>query len=704
MSHQLLIEIGVEELPPSEMPTVLPALEDAVRHMLDELRLSAGGLRILATPRRLAFAVTDLATAQASRVVSIVGPPKKAAFNADGKPTKAAEGFARTHAVTIEQLIEVHTDRGEYLAVERAEPGRPAAEVLPAAIERLIMDLPFAKRMRWGEGDARFARPIRWIVALLDRLVLPLSIAGVTAARRTFGHRFLGPPNGFELPSADAGNYVDALAEAHVIADVATRRGRIRDALARAVAAPLHVVEDDETIDRIVHLVEAPAPVVGTFPERFLTLPRQVVEMPIRQHQKSFTVEGPEGTLVPMFVTISNMPTIADSDIRRGNERVIKARLADADFYFREDLRLTPEARIPLLRGVVFQERLGTMAEKADRLVSLVEFLGTDLATEERAVCRRAAQLAKTDLTSGMVREFPELQGIIGEEYALRASEPLAVGRAIREHYLPRSADDELPGSRPGAILAIADKIDTVVGCIGVGLMPTGSQDPFGLRRQANGVIQIALATDFGPALSLSALVDRALGGLEGKLTESTPDARARVLEFLRARMMTILTSPARWRNDVVEAVLVAGFDNPADVVKRIEALTALMARHDWEPLVVTFKRTVNILPLDVTDEVLPERFIDEAERVLYAETTARRERVRQATAEGRYADALSELAALRPAVDSFFDSVLVMAKDHAIQANRLALLKAIAGLLLPIADLRRIHSPVSLPRDAPAN
>jgi len=387
-------------------------------------------------------------------------------------------------------------------------------------------------------------------------------------------------------------------------------------------------------------------------------------------------------------VTVSNMPGAEPGEIRRGNERVIRARLADAAFYFHEDLKIPPEERLALLKGMIFQERLGNLFEKTERLVALSDAVGRPGSPPTTETSRRAALLAKSDLASGMVREFPELQGIIGAEYALRGGEPREVAQAIREHYLPRTADDALPQTVAGAVLSVADKTDTVVGCLGVGLTPTGSQDPYGLRRQAHGVIQIAL--DGGVDVALSPLIDRALELFGAKLTESPARTRDRTLELFRSRLTAALTARGL-RTDVVEAVLARGFDHPASTLKRAEALTTLIGRPDWEPLVITFKRTINILPPRPVAAVEPSRFVHEAEHELYGATAAAAPLVQAALGSGDYARALTEVASLRPVVDRFFEAVLVMDRDPAVQENRLGLLTALANLLLPVADLRKI-------------
>jgi glycyl-tRNA synthetase beta chain len=687
-THALLFELGTEELPPSELPAVLRALAELAPRLFEEQRLVAEGLRVYSTPRRLAVTVERLAGAQLPQRLRVTGPPRKAAFDASGAPTKAAEGFARTQGVAVDQLQIVQTERGEYLAVEREEPGRPAAAVVPALLERLVGALPFAKQMRWGSGDARFSRPIRWVVALLDDAVLPLRLADVEAGRLTHGHRFLCP-QAIEL--AHARDYAAALERARVIPDVEARRALVRSQVAEAAAAHgVRAALDEGTLETVVHLVEHPMAIVGSFADSYLDLPREVVETPIRRHQKCFPTEDEGGRLAHLFVSVSNMPGSDPADIRRGNERVIRARLADADFYFREDLKVSPEKRLPALAAMVFQERLGSQLEKTERLTALVEWLAARVAPEAAPAAVRAARLSKSDLASGMVREFPELQGVMGEEYAARAGEGSLVARAIREQYLPRSADDALPASREGALLAIADKVDTIVGCIGVGLIPTGSQDPYGLRRGAQGVLQIALVTPCLP--SLADLVDRALALLAPKLSEAPATTRQRVLDLFHARLSSLMAARGL-RADIVEAVLSQGFDDPRHAVQRAEALGGLVGHPDWEPLTVAFKRAINILPARPIGAVDPARFVHDAERHLHEETAARRPRVLTSLEGGDYAAALRELSSLRPAVDRFFEAVMVMDPEPAIQENRLALLRALADLVLPIADLRKVQA-----------
>jgi glycyl-tRNA synthetase beta chain len=685
---RLLLEVGTEELPPSELPGVLEGMGPAARALFAELRLPCGDVTVFSSPRRLALAVADLADVQEARSTVVTGPPVKAAFDPSGAPTKAAVGFARTQGVAVEALTTVKTERGDYVAVHREEPRGRAADVLPDALTRFVLALPFAKQMRWGDGEHRFVRPVRWVVALLDGQVLPMTLGGLTAGRVTHGHRFLGPAAGVTLANADAAAYVERLREAHVIVDIESRRKAVW-AQCMSVLPPGHrAVEDEETLVTVVHLIEEPYAVLGSFPAEFLALPPEVVETPIRHHQKCLTVETESGRLAPMFVGIANMPDV-DGAIRRGYERVIRARLADADFYYRLDLQRPLADLVPQLGGIVFQDRLGTLLEKTERLVALTGLLAGDCGVPREPV-QRAALLAKADLASGMVREFPELQGVMGARYAEAGGEPAAVARAIREHYLPRSADDGVPGGLEGALLGIADRIDTIAGCIGIGLVPRGSEDPYALRRHAQGIVQIAIALRI--RMSLGTLVDRAIAQLSAKLTEPAEATRTAVLEFLRGRLATVLAARGH-RRDAIEAVLASGADDPADAARRADAVTSWTNRPDWDALAMTFRRVLNILPEQAPGAADPARFVDDAERRLHREVAARREAIEAATRRGDYEQALEAIAALRPAVDEFFTAVLVMDKDAAIRDNRLALLASLGGLMLAIADLRTIQT-----------
>lgn len=690
MSADFLFEVGTEEMPSGELPGVLDALRVQAPRLLEAERLAFGAVQAFVTPRRLTLLVRGLADRQEAEVRQVIGPPAAKAFDAAGKPTQAAVGFARAQQVPVAELRRVQTERGEYVAAVREIPGEPMERVLPGLLERLLAGLPFSKQMRWGLGDVRFIRPIRWVLALYGDRALDLTLWGVRAAPVSRGHRFLAPG---PFPVASVEGYLERLAAGHVVLDPEARRALIREQVVEAArAAGGAPVMDAGLLETITYMVEAPQAFVGRFPEAYLQLPRTLIETPIRHHQRSVPVEA-DGRLLPVFVAVSNLPTEDPAvleTIRRGHERVIRARLADADFYFREDRKVPLAERVPGLRGVVFQERLGTLYDKTQRLVALVETLATGLPEAARAEAVRAATLAKADLLTGSVREFPELEGFIGGEFALASGESPAVAQAIREQYLPRTAGDRLPASRLGAVLGVADRLDSVVACLGVGLVPTGSEDPYALRRQAQGLVAICLGVPL--RLSLGALIARALDLLADRLTEPREPVRARVLEFLRGRLLAALADRGV-RPDVAEAALASGFDDPHQAFLRARALMGFLARPDFNSLLVTFKRVVNILPPGFAGRVDPGVFAQAEEEELHGAFLARRDRVVAALQGEAYEVALEELAALRPHVDRFFTGVMVMVPDLRLQENRLALLAKIGALLLAIGDLRRLQT-----------
>lgn len=689
MTADLLFELGTEEMPAAELPEALAALRAQAPALLEAERLGFAAVEAFATPRRLALLVRGLADRQTAETRRAIGPPAARAFDQAGNPTQAAIGFARAQGIPVAELRRVQTERGEYVAAVREIPGEPLERVLPDLLERLLAALPFSKQMRWGQGEARFVRPIRWVLALYGGRPLPLTLRGVEATATSHGHRFLAPG---PFPVTSVEGYLQGLAARHVLLDPERRRAVIQEQVAEAAhAAGGTPVLDARLLETLTYMVEAPEAVLGRFPEGYLKLPRALLETPIRHHQRFVPVEA-DGRLLPVFVAVSNLPTEAPAVLeamRRGYERVVRARLADADFYFREDQKVPLAERVPALRGVIFQERLGTLYDKTQRLVALVDSLAAGVGEADREAARRAALLAKADLLTGSVREFPELQGFIGGEFALASGEPQAVAQALREQYLPRVAGDRLPASILGAVLSVADRLDSVVGCLGVGLVPTGSEDPYGLRRQAQGLVAICLDTPL--RLSLGALTDRALDLLADRLTEGREAVRERALEFLRGRLLAALLDRGI-RPDVAEAALASGFDDPHQALLRARALMGFLARPDFEPLLITFKRVVNILPPGFEGRVDPGAFVEAEEGELHGAFLARRERVVAALRGEAYEAALAELAALRPHVDRFFTGVMVMVEDLRLQQNRLALLAEIGTHLLAVGDLRRLQ------------
>jgi glycyl-tRNA synthetase beta chain len=686
MSAELFLEIGTEEIPAGFLRPAMNDLERLLRKELDAARIACGEMRAFATPRRLAIAVQGVARTQQRQELTVAGPSVKVAFDADGKPTRAAEGFARANGVGVEELSRMTTDKGEYLYLSKVEEGRPTADLLPELLPRVIAAIPFRKSMRWKDLDIRFARPMHWIVALYDGLVVPFGYGNLQAGNQSYGHRFMGPG---PFPVSGLQNWMEETRRHFVMVDPAERRDLIAREIERvAHAAGGELNTDPELLDEVAFLVEDPTPLCGSFEEKYLELPRELLITSMREHQRYFTLVGKDGKLLPRFITISNTRPEDPSVVVKGNERVLRARLSDAMFFWQEDRKVKLETRLDALKNVVYQQKLGTSYEKVMRFKELAVGLADQLDPAVKNLTERAALLAKCDLETGMVYEFPELQGVMGREYARLEGEDERVALAIHEHYLPVAAGGELPSDNVGAFVSIADKIDTICGCFGVGLIPTGTADPYALRRSAIGILNIIL--DRGYRLSLPQLVHKSVTLLAAKLTRPAAEVEKDVVEFIRLRLVNMLASqdlPA----DVVDAVLAAAFDDVVDAVARVTALAELKGREDFEPLAVAFKRVVNIIKGGVTTPVDAALFEADCEGALQRALQKAAGEVAKQVAAGDYPAALRTIAALRGPVDAFFDGVMVMAKDEMVRENRLALLTGVARLFEGIADFSRI-------------
>lgn len=684
-AKELFLEIGTEEIPAGFIPRAMAEMEAMITRELTNARLSYTTVQTMATPRRLALVVKGIPALQPDAEITATGPSKKAAFDADGNPTKAAEGFARGQGVTVADLQVVDTDKGEYLAVTKRESGRPTYELLSEMLPVLVANIPFKKSMRWGDLDVRFARPIHWIVALFDGSVVPFRFGNIESGSISRGHRFMANT---PFPVRDFSHYLDECERHFVIVDPERRKETIRRESHRvAVAAGGHLLPDEELLDQITYLVEYPSAVHGTFSPEFLVVPREVLITSMRSHQRYFSIVDGEGKLMPGFITINNTLTDDPSVVVKGNERVLRARLSDARFFFEEDQKVKLDARVEELKKVVYQQKLGTSFEKMERFKALAEGLADKLNPALKVQAGRTAWLCKADLVSGMVGEFPEVQGIMGREYALREGEDAAVANAIAEHYLPIQAGGELPATDLGAFVSIADKLDTVCGCFSVGLIPTGAADPYALRRATIGIISIIL--DRGYRLSLTELVNRSLDLLGTKLNRAKDQVAAEVLEFFRGRFTNLLGNECA--SDAVDAAVSAGFDDLVDVRARIAALAEFKSHPDFEPLAVAFKRIGNIIKEGTDALVDPSLFQDGAEAVLYQAFHEVKIRVGAAIEQGDWLEALTRIASLRGPVDGFFDKVMVMAEDPLVRTNRLALLTVIDRMLGRIADVSRI-------------
>ena len=680
MSKDLLLEIGTEEVPAHVMPYLLVDLKRLAGDMFAERRLAYESLRTIGTPRRAALLVTGLAERQEDVSTETRGPSVAIAFDAEGNPTKAGAGFARGQGVEPSELIQ----RDGYVYAVVHEKGAETAQLLAELLPELIRAIPLPNSMRWGDLDFRFIRPIRWIVALYGTEVVPFTIANVTSGNTSRGHRTLAPQ---DFVIASPADYEAACEKAYIIVDQERRRTMITEQInevAKSCGGTAEITPD--LLEEVLYLVEYPTALSGTFEEKYLALPAETVITPMRDHQRYFPVKAADGSLLPVFITVRNGGREHLDVVAHGNERVLRARLADAQFFFDEDRKKSLAEHREKLKTVVFQQGLGSMYEKTERLMGLVTAIVEELAPDEAAYeamepdARRAAELSKADLVTGMVTEFTELQGIMGREYALLDGEKPEVARAIDEQYMPRFAGDELPQSDLGFALSVADKIDNIVGTFSRGKIPTGSQDPFALRRQALGLVLMLIEHESG--LLLSDLVEEAsdLYDLDVSLCQKM---QVYVADFIRLRLKNVLTERGV-RYDVQEAVL-TDVDFVADVPVRAAYVERLLASDGADALVQSFVRVGNIARMTETGIVDPALFAAQEEGALHAAY----ERAVAARAAG--ADTLPAEQALAAAIDAFFDAVMVMDKDERIKKNRLTLLKVIDNYLLCTADYSKI-------------
>lgn len=686
MSAELFLELGTEELPAGFIPRALADMQRLLCRELDNARIGYGEIRTFATPRRLAISIADVARQQQRQELEITGPPARIAFDADGKPTKAAQGFARSNGVSVDDLQTIETEKGAYLFISKVIEGGESAAQLAGILPRMIGKIPFKKSMRWKDLDVRFARPLHWIVATFGGEVLPFTFGDLNSSNVSRGHRFMAPQ---EFTVCGAEDYVAKAEKQHVIPQIAKRRQLIEEQL-ETLAQQLggRINPDEELLEEVSFLVETPQALAGTIEERFLQLPPELLITSMREHQRYFTLIDQQGKLLPYFITIANTHAKDPQVVVAGNERVLRARLADAMFFWQEDQKCKLEERLTALKKVVYQAKLGTSYEKIERFTELATGLAQQLAPEDVELTRRAALLAKCDLETAMVYEFPELQGIMGREYAQLEGEDKRVATAIYEHYLPTQAGGALPTDTLGIFVSLADKIDTICGCFSVGLTPTGTADPYALRRCAIGVLAIIL--DRGYAVSIPQLVAKSVALLKAKHLRPQAEIVADVVEFIRLRLVNMLTGQ-NYPLDVVDAVLSASFAEPVDAVERVKALAELKDRADFEPLAVAFKRVGNIIKDGLEQEVDTVLFEADCEKRLFAELQQVQAKVAGFVAARNYPAALETIASLRGPVDQFFDGVMVMAEDDAVKNNRLALLTSIAGLFQGIADFSRI-------------
>lgn len=685
MAHDLLLEIGTEELPASFVARALEAMPDLCAKLFEGARLDHGAMRAIGTPRRLTLIVSGVAEAQKDISEEVMGPPKSVAFDAQGQVTKAGEGFAKKLGKAASDIRLVSTPKGEYAVVQREEKGIAASDVLPELLARLCATIPFQKSMRWGAGDYAFGRPVHWIIALHGDALLPVTFAGVKAGRTSRGHRFLSPA---ETEVKSVASYESTLRSVHVLVDPKERRAAIHAALLDAAKkANAELIEDEFLMDECLSLVEEPHVVMGGFEEHYLNLPEEVIVAAMRGHQRYFALREPASKkLLPLYLTVVNTANDPKT-IRIGNDRVLRARLADAEFFVSEDRKIPLTVRAEKLGGVVFQAKLGTVAEKTARIRVVAEaHAKRENVTDVLPLIADAATLAKADLVSLIVGEFPELQGLMGRYYALAEKRDARVADAIRDHYLPKGAYDVVPSDALAASVGLADRADTLVGCFGVGLIPSGSADPFALRRAALAIIRIALE---GPTdVNARALVDDAYAAYSAMNKKLAPkdEMLAKLDEFFRARLRAYYSE--KHSADLVDACL-AAWDGTSvrDIHARIGAVEAFRTRPEFEALAVAFKRSFNIAKDAPKGDIDAALLTDAAEKEL-AETFLKIRGPLDAHAKrGEYEAALALVAKeLRAPIDRFFETVFVMVDDLRVKENRLRLLAAIATTITQIA------------------
>ena len=699
---KLLFEIGTEELPAGEIDT---AVETLARHLIRacaEARLSHGEVETFATPRRLAIRIHDIAAVGEASEETALGPAVKAAFDAEGKPTKAAEGFARGKGIAVEDLLRVETPKGVYIGAVVREEGKPAAEVITAALQSVFTAFAWKRSMRWGWGTEQFARPIHTIIALLDSELLPVSFAGVESGRETFGHRFLS--SGTIRFDHAADDYAEKLRAAHVIASVEERKSAIRAGVDAALRSAGGIpIVDEGLIDEVVHLVEWPVPMIGTFDPKYTEIPREVLTTSMRTNQRYFAAETADGKLANLFCFVSNMIVRDPAVVVAGNGRVLVARLEDARFFFKEDRKRTLDSRRIDLERVLYMDKLGSVADRAKRIEAVAGHLATLLYADQPSVAThaiRAAQLCKADLVSGVVYQFPELQGTIGRAYAAADGEAPEVAEAIEAHYQPKGANDATPASPAAICVSLADKLDTLVGCFALGFIPTGSAFPYALRRSALGILSTAM--DRNLRFDLRALIATVADGLPGDLG-SRPNLVAEVTEFILDRLRNLLGQESP--TDIVAAVVAVCENDLPSLRARCVALNTMRTNADFDPLAAAVRRVVNILkkaddddlaagrPLTSEGEVDPTYFEKNCEGSLREAVCNTLPSLDSAVAALRFDEVANLLVGLKPGIDRFFDEVLVNAEDPMVRQNRLALLGLIRTAFMRFADISRIQT-----------
>lgn len=684
-TENCLVELGTEELPPKALKSLGEAFATQFEAALSQADLSFDSVSWFAAPRRLAVYVSGLAEGQADKVVEKRGPAVSAAFDADGNPTKAAQGWARGNGIDVSDAERLVTDKGEWLLHKAHVPGQTIAELLEGLINQAVSKLPIPKPMRWGNYNTQFIRPVHTLCVLYGSEVVNVSVLGLTSGRVVQGHRFHGEGR-FELDHAD--NYASALEKQYVLADFEARKDKVRQQLEDAAKnLSLKPDYDEELLEEIASLVEWPVVLQAGFDKGFLEVPKEALIYTMKDDQKYVPLLDSDGALSNTFLFVTNIESHDASQVISGNEKVIRPRLADAEFFFNSDKKTTLESRLESLETVLFQKQLGTLKEKSERISALSAFIASQIDANETQAAR-AGLLAKTDLMSNMVMEFPDVQGVMGKYYGLNDGEDAPVAEALYEQYMPRFAGDALPSSGVSASVALADKLDTLVGIFGIGQLPKGDKDPFALRRAAIGVLRIV--TELSLPLDLETLVSKAIDVYGNKLTNA--ETQTQVVDFVLGRFNALLQDQAI-AIDVIQAVAARRPTKPSDYLARVHAVDKFKALEEAEALAAANKRVANILAkqnVEVTATVnIDESLLaEDAEKALYVELKAAQKEVEIAVPSQDYTRILTTLATLRNVIDNFFDNVMVMADDEAVKHNRLALLSLLRQLFLTTADI----------------
>jgi len=687
MKKELLIEIGTEEIPAGYLNPALEAFAEKLKHFLNDSNICFGDIKTYGTPRRMTLFINDVDEKQPDFEEELIGPPKKVAIDNDGNFTKAAYGFAASQNVDVNELKIIIKDKKEYVGIKRTKSGENTIDLLKNALADIILSIPFPKHMRWGQGDIKFVRPIHWILAIFGKEIIPFNIGDVQSSNYTIGHRFMAN-NKITVESFK--DYQKKLEENFVIIDIEKRKHTILTK-AREIAKSINgfLDEDMELIETVANLCEYPIPLLGYFDSKFLTLPKEILITTMKKHQKYLPIFNSEGQLLPNFIIVSNTQPKDIKKVVDGNSKVIRARFSDAEYYFDKDKKILLKDRVEKLKKVIFQEKLGTYYEKTERLIKLCDFITSLVDPSLKEKTKRAAYLCKADLVTGMVYEFPALQGIIGGELAKLQKEDEEVAKAIYEHYLPQSPEDPIPSTLIGKILSLADKIDSLTGFFGIGIVPKGASDPYGLRRMAIGIIRIITETDFN--CDYTQLIKVAYENIKNKVSKSYEEVLSTIMDFIENRLYYQMQL-AGLRTDIVDSIISTHPVNLANAKKIIEIMNKESQSPLFNDLMLGFKRVANITKgLDKSD-FDTNLFKEEAEKKLYESYIQATERLREIIEKRNFSDIPELLANLKPMIDEYFEKVLVMDKDQKIRENRLSFLVALRKLFSNIMDFTKIQ------------